>query len=106
MIDQATVHIDYDKLNASLVGIPCPEHYFEIVIKDPTQRSQFPVLSKFPLTLFPAVRTLFQTDSFLIARVYIGAEKVSMMQSMWIDELMEEEPLFRNAVEVPAPEVQ
>jgi hypothetical protein len=60
--------VDHETLNRSLVGLSCPEHYIEVVLKDRR------LLSEFPLALFPAVRVILGTDIYTLARVYPGNE--------------------------------
>lgn len=60
--------VDEQSLRESIEGVEHPGHYFEIVYK--TQQGLPRSIS---LKLFPAVRTLFRTPLYTIARCYIGA---------------------------------
>ncbi len=67
--------LDEQALTASLEGIECPEHYLEIMYS-----TNNGLLDKFALPLFPAIRILFRSDIFTIARVYIGNREMSSHQ--------------------------
>ena len=66
------VIVDEQALAATLEGIPYPGEYFEVIY--PTERG---LSSTITLPLFPAVRTLFRSATYTIARAYIGAVETS-----------------------------
>lgn len=75
-------NVNETTLAASLEGIPEIGHYYEIVYKAEAVASVY-----LPLNLFPAVRVLFRSGTFTIARVYIGREVTTDEQSDLISKL-------------------
>lgn len=69
-------------LAESLEGIAEIGHYYEIVYKAESIASVY-----FPLSLFPAVRVLFRSGTYTIARAYIGDCVTREEQSDHISEL-------------------
>jgi hypothetical protein len=68
--------LDEAAIAASLEYGPDPKCYYEIIYGS----SEKDVPAHFPLKLFPAVRVLFKTDTYTIARVYIGRDLPSREQ--------------------------
>jgi hypothetical protein len=66
----------------SLEGIPEIGHYYEIVYRATAIASVF-----LPLNLFPAVRVLFRSGMYTVARAYIGRDFTTDKQSDHISEL-------------------
>jgi len=62
------VLLDELALRESLKGIEETDHYFEVIFK-----TELGLPKSVNLNLFPAVRTLFRTSTYTIARFYIGA---------------------------------